>query len=149
MSLLGSALAVQWLKLHASPSGNMGSTPGQGPKTLHGTECGQKTKNINNNNKTRPHPCCVLNASMAPILCLGMGPLCTVVHKVNVKSLSRARLSVTSWSVVYQAPPSMAFPRQEYWSGLPFPSPVVHKAPGNLASLSCLLPLPSPPRSLF
>ena len=31
--------------------------------------------------------------------------------------------SVTPWTVAYQAPPSMGFSRQEYWSGLPFPSP--------------------------
>ena len=31
--------------------------------------------------------------------------------------------SVTSWAIAYQAPPSMEFSRQEYWSGLPFPSP--------------------------
>ena len=30
---------------------------------------------------------------------------------------------VTPWTVAHQAPPSMGFPRQEYWSGLPFPSP--------------------------
>ena len=43
--------------------------------------------------------------------------------KVKVKSLSRVRLYVTPWTVAYQAPPSMGFSRQEYWSGLPFPSP--------------------------
>ena len=43
--------------------------------------------------------------------------------KVKVKSLSRVRLFVTPWTVAYQAPPSMGFSRQEYWSGLPFPSP--------------------------
>ena len=43
--------------------------------------------------------------------------------KVKVKSLSHARLFVTPWTVGHQAPPSMGFPRQEYWSGLPFPSP--------------------------
>ena len=41
----------------------------------------------------------------------------------EVKSLSRVRLFATSWTVAYQAPPSMGFSRQEYWSGLPFPSP--------------------------
>ena len=41
----------------------------------------------------------------------------------KVKSLSRVRLFVTPWTVAYQAPPSMRFSRQEYWSGLPFPSP--------------------------
>ena len=42
----------------------------------------------------------------------------------EVKSLSRVRLFATSWTVAYQAPPSMGFSRQECWSGLPFPSPV-------------------------
>ena len=37
--------------------------------------------------------------------------------------LSLAQLLVTLWKVAYQAPPSMGFSRQEYWSGLPFPSP--------------------------
>ena len=36
---------------------------------------------------------------------------------------SRVRLCVTVWTVALQAPLSMGFPRQEYWSGLPFPSP--------------------------
>ena len=43
--------------------------------------------------------------------------------KVKVKLLSRVRLFATPWTVVYQGPPSMEFSRQEYWSGLPFPSP--------------------------
>jgi len=41
----------------------------------------------------------------------------------EVKSLSRVRLFVTLWTVAYQASPFMGFSRQEYWSGLPFPSP--------------------------
>ena len=40
----------------------------------------------------------------------------------SVKSLSRVRLFVTPWTVAHQAPPSMGFSRQEYWSGWPFPS---------------------------
>ena len=43
--------------------------------------------------------------------------------KVKVKLLSRVRLLETSWTAAYQAPPSMGFSRQEYWSGLPLPSP--------------------------
>ena len=43
--------------------------------------------------------------------------------KVKVKSLSRVRLFATPWTVAHQAPPSMGFSRQEYWSGLPSPSP--------------------------
>ena len=49
-----------------------------------------------------------------------MGPLAKFVVIV-VESLSR--LFVTSWTVTRQAPTSVGFPRQEYWSGLPFPSP--------------------------
>ena len=41
-----------------------------------------------------------------------------------VKSLSRVRLFATPWTVAPQAPPSMGFSRQEYWIGLPFPSPM-------------------------
>ena len=37
---------------------------------------------------------------------------------------SRVRLLVTPWTAAYQAPPSMGFSRQEYWSGLPLPSPI-------------------------
>ena len=40
-----------------------------------------------------------------------------------MKLLSRVRLFVTLWTVAHQAPLSMGFSRQEYWSGLPFPSP--------------------------
>ena len=43
--------------------------------------------------------------------------------KVKVKSLSRVRLFATLWTVAYQASLSMGFSRQEYWIGLPFPSP--------------------------
>ena len=43
--------------------------------------------------------------------------------KVKVKSLSRARLVATPWTTAHQAPPSMGFSRQEYWRGLPLPSP--------------------------
>ena len=43
--------------------------------------------------------------------------------KVKVKSLSRVQLFATQWTVARQAPVSMGFPRQEYWSGWPFPSP--------------------------
>ena len=41
---------------------------------------------------------------------------------VHAKSLHCVQLSVTLWSVAHQAPLSMGFFRQEYWSGLPFPS---------------------------
>ena len=50
--------------------------------------------------------------------------------KLKVKSLSRIRLFVTPWTVPHQAPPSMGFFRQKYWSGLPFPSPGDFPDPG-------------------
>ena len=43
--------------------------------------------------------------------------------KLKVKLLSREQLFATPWTVAYQAPLSMEFSRQEFWSGLPFPSP--------------------------
>ena len=44
-------------------------------------------------------------------------------EKVKMKSLSRVRLFATPWTVTYQAPLSMGFSRQEYWSGVPLPAP--------------------------
>ena len=43
--------------------------------------------------------------------------------KVKVKSLSCVPLSATPWTAAHQVPPSMGFSRQEYWSGVPLPSP--------------------------
>ena len=57
--------------------------------------------------------------------------------KVKVKSLSRVRLSVTPWTAAYQAPPSMGFSKQEYWSGVPLLSP-------KCSPSWTPLPLPSP-----
>ena len=51
--------------------------------------------------------------------------------KVKVKLLSRVRLFVTLWTVTYQAPLSVEFSRQEYWSGLAFPSPGDLPDPGT------------------
>ena len=49
---------------------------------------------------------------------------CSQVIDID-KSLSHVQLFVTLWTVAYQAPLSMGFSRQEYWSGLPFPSPKI------------------------
>ena len=49
-------------------------------------------------------------------------PLCSA-WKWKVKSLIRVWLLATPWTAAHQAPPSMGFPRQEYWSGVPLPSP--------------------------
>ena len=46
--------------------------------------------------------------------------------KVKVKSLSCVQLLATPWTAAYQASPSMGFSRQEYWSGVPLPSPLYY-----------------------
>ena len=51
--------------------------------------------------------------------------------KMKEKSLSRVWLLATSWTAAYQAPPSMGFSRQEYWSGVPLPSPKERWTPEN------------------
>ena len=49
-----------------------------------------------------------------------------MVHSFDTQSLSCVRLSATLWTVARQAPLSVGFPKQEYWSGFPFPSLGVH-----------------------
>ena len=56
--------------------------------------------------------------------------LLTTYYISELKSLSHVRLFATPWTVAYQAPLSMGFSRQEYWSGLPFPSPEDLPDPG-------------------
>ena len=51
--------------------------------------------------------------------------------KVQAKSLSRVWLLATPWTAAFQAPPSMGFSRQEYWSGVPLPSPMTNLRPSN------------------
>ena len=46
--------------------------------------------------------------------------------KVKVKPLSRVWLLATPWTAAYQPPPSMGFSKQEYWSGVPLPSPIIN-----------------------
>ena len=55
--------------------------------------------------------------------------------KVKVKSFSRVRLFVTPWTAAHQAPPSMGFSRQEYWSGVPSPSPTGPHRPSKFPTL--------------
>ena len=60
--------------------------------------------------------------------------------KVKVKSLSPVQLLATPWTAAYQAPPSMGFSRQEYWSGVPLPSPrIVLARPKKKKSQSTVL----------
>ena len=66
---------------------------------------------------------------------------------MKVKSFSPVQLFVTPWTVTYQAPWSIGFSRQEYWSGLPFPSPGDLPNPGIKTGSPALLTdaLPSEP----
>ena len=67
-------------------------------------------------------------------------PQCMKV-KSEVKLFSRVRLLATPWTAAHQAPPSMGFSRQEYWSGVPFPSPsIVNRSDQikTLLSSSCM-----------
>ena len=59
---------------------------------------------------------------LSPLSSLFSPLLLHIYFKVKVNLLSRVWLYATPWTVAYQAPPFMGFSRQEYWSGLPFPS---------------------------
>ena len=61
--------------------------------------------------------------------------------KVKVKLLTRVRLLVTPWTVAHQAPPSMGFSRQEYWSGVPLSSLVYYS--GIITKAPLALPPPT------
>ena len=65
-----------------------------------------------------------------------------LLQRMTVKLFSHVQLLATPWTVAYQAPPSIGFSRQEYWSGLPLPSPRVSIGPGN--STSRYIPTPPP-----
>ena len=69
-------------------------------------------------------------------------------ERKKVKLLSCVQLFVTPWTVAYHAPLSMGFSRQEYWSGLPFPSsedlPNPGMEPGSLALQADALPSEPP-----
>ena len=71
--------------------------------------------------------------------------------KVKVKSCSSARLLAAPWTAAYQAPPSMGFSRQEYWSGVPLRSPFLPTRSRQKRHISswwthlCISSLPCPP----
>ena len=66
----------------------------------------------------------VSEGSSGVVVVAWIGELCDRERRsVKVKSLSRVRLLATPWAATHQASPSMGFARQEYWSGVPLPSP--------------------------
>ena len=79
-------------------------------------------------NKTKPEMCTyrcisILNTISCEFVIYKNKWICHVSLKVKVKLLSLVQLFATPWTAAYQVPPSMGFSRQEFWSGLPFPSP--------------------------
>ena len=58
--------------------------------------------------------------------------------KVKVKSLSHVRLFPTPWTAAFQAPPSMGFSRQKYWSGVSLPSPEMFYKSIQIYALLCV-----------
>ena len=64
-------------------------------------------------------------------------PRSSICNEVKVKSLSHVRLFANPWTVAYQAPPSMGFSRQKYWSGLPFLSPNMKVKSESEVAQSC------------
>ena len=67
---------------------------------------------------------------------LSPGDFCDNDTAAAAKSLSRVQLCAAPWSAAHQAPPSMGFSRQEYWSGSPVPSPERRYANGQNADIN-------------
>ena len=69
---------------------------------------------------------CIVIAMVFPVVMSGFDSWTIKKHLQfsSVESLSHVRPFATPWTVAYQAPPSMGFSRQEYWSGVPLPSPL-------------------------
>ena len=128
-----------WQKLFGASATSMKITGAFAPI---GNLCDRKTIYVGNNNATAaaksPQSCltlcdpidCSPPASPVPGILQARTVEWVAISfsnawkwKVKVKSLSRARLLATPWTAAYQAPPSMGFSRQEYWSGVPLPSP--------------------------
>ena len=64
----------------------------------------------------------ILQNNLFPIMLNNWSIETITKHVSECTLLSHVRLFTTPWTVAYQAPPSMEFPKQEYWSGLPLPS---------------------------
>ena len=80
-----------------------------------------------------------------------VGVVIIILEKCVYQLLSHIRLFATPWTIEHQAPPSMGFSRQEYWSGLSFPSPGDLPVPGIKPRSSTLRAdsLPSDPAGKF
>ena len=61
--------------------------------------------------------------TISPLICLCIYSKCSIKYVVVVLLISHIQLFASPWTIAHQAPLFMGFPRQEYWSELPFPSP--------------------------
>ena len=116
------SLVVQCLRLCAPNAGDAGSIPGQGTRShkpqLRASQA--QPNKIFKEKKTKPHS---FNSWRRPEGQLGFGCCVSPLSWCVLSRFSRVRLSATPWIVACQAPLSMEFSRQEYWSGLPCPPP--------------------------
>ena len=83
--------------------------------------------------EVRSYPLATLNGILNPAYYSSLHMYVCVLCGVSRSAVSD---SVAPWTVAHQAPLSMEFPKQEYWSGLPFPSPVFMY---NLQSIICII----------
>ena len=112
---------VQWLRLCISNAGGMGSIPGGGTKILHAAAAAKSLQScptlcdpIDGSPPGSPVPG-LLQARALERVAISFSN--AGKWKVKVKSFSRARLLATPWTAAHQAPLSMGFSSQEYWSG--------------------------------
>ena len=121
------SVVAQWLRLCISTAGSMVSIPGRGSSVYEAAAAAAKSL------QSCPTLCNPIDGSPPGSPVTGILQARTLEWvaisfsnawkwKVKVKLLSRFQLFVTLWTAAYQAPPSMGFSRQEYWSGVPLPS---------------------------
>ena len=121
---MGTSLAVYRLRLYASNAGEAGSIPGQSTKIARAWCVASKIKTAKNKQKM---------------------VICKTLENINdgacmhAQLLSYVRLCDPIDCVPLQAPLSVGFSRQEYWSGLPCPPPGIFPTQGSTRHLLCLL----------
>ena len=118
-------------------------SPGLDSRLLGPDSHGPKCSLAPGSSTLPPSSCsCLPSESVCPVPSHAVLPMCLSTHRLPViwdmcvcaKSFSRVQLCVTPWTVAVQAPLSMGFSRQEYWSGLPcsppwdLPNPVIKPA---------------------
>ena len=116
----GNSLVVQWLVFHNSTAGGLGLISDQGAAAAKSLQsCPTLCHPIDGSPPGAPIPG-ILQARTLEWVAISFSNAWK--WKLKVKSLSRVRLLATPWTAAYQAPSSMGFSRQEYWSEVPLPS---------------------------